>query len=105
MPSALGVVLGRLEARHGRCSPLAGRSTLNRLEHGATGADRYRRIAHDGAGIEALFGGQGRVRGYAVGVVSSLPQLQAILRERELAGAIEPVPARLGNVVLPYRAE
>jgi Transposase DDE domain group 1 len=51
----LGVVLGRLEARHGRCAPLAGKSTLNRLEHGAPGADRYRRIAHDGAAIEALF--------------------------------------------------
>ena len=51
----LGVVLGRLEARHGRCAPLAGKSTLNQLEHGATGADRYRRIAHDGAAIEALF--------------------------------------------------
>jgi len=44
-----------LEARHGRCAPLAGKSTLNRLEHGAAGADRYRRIAHDGAAIEALF--------------------------------------------------
>jgi len=51
----LGVVLGRLEARHGRCAPLAGKSTLNRLEHGAAEADRYRRIAHDGAAIEALF--------------------------------------------------
>ncbi len=51
----LGVALGRLEARHGRCAPLAGKSTLNRLEHGATEADRYRRIAHDGAAIEALF--------------------------------------------------
>jgi hypothetical protein len=51
----LGVVLGRLEARHGRCAPLAGKSTLNRLEHGAAAADRYRRIAHDGAAIEALF--------------------------------------------------
>jgi hypothetical protein len=51
----LGVTLGRLEARHGRCAPLAGKSTLNRLEHGAAEADRYRRIAHDGAAIEALF--------------------------------------------------
>ena len=51
----LGVALGRLEARHGRCAPLAGKSTLNRLEHGAAEADRYRRIAHDGAAIEALF--------------------------------------------------
>jgi hypothetical protein len=51
----LGVALGRLEARHGRCAPLAGKSTLNRLEHGSIGLDRYRRIAHDGAAIEALF--------------------------------------------------
>ena len=48
-------MLGRLEARHGRCAPLAGKSTLNRLEHGSAEADRYRRIAHDGAAIEALF--------------------------------------------------
>ena len=51
----IGVVLGRLEARHGRCAALAGKSTLNRLEHGAAEADRYRRIAHDGPAIEALF--------------------------------------------------
>jgi hypothetical protein len=51
----LGVALGRLEARHGRCAPLAGKSTLNRLEHGGAAAGRYRRIAHDGAAIEALF--------------------------------------------------
>jgi hypothetical protein len=51
----LGAVLGRLEARHGRCAPLAGKSTLNRLEHGGAEADRYRRIAHDGPAIEALF--------------------------------------------------
>jgi hypothetical protein len=40
----LGVVLGRPEARHGRCARLAGKSTLNRLGHGAAGTDRYRRI-------------------------------------------------------------
>ena len=51
----IGVVLGRLEARHGRCAALAGKSTLNRLERGAAEADRYRRIAHDGPAIEALF--------------------------------------------------
>ena len=33
----LGVVLGRLEARHRRCALLAGKSTLNRLEHGVAG--------------------------------------------------------------------
>jgi hypothetical protein len=35
--------------------PLASKSTLNRLEHSAAEADRYRRISHDGAAIEALF--------------------------------------------------
>ena len=51
----LGTVLGRLEARHLRCAPLAGKSTLNRLEHAPAGEHRYRRIGHDPAAIEALF--------------------------------------------------
>lgn len=51
----MGVVLGRLGARHGRSAPLAGKSTLNRLEHGTASIDRYRRIAHDPASIERLF--------------------------------------------------
>jgi len=51
----LGVVLGRLEAKHERCAPLAGKSTLNRLEHGTTALDRYRRIAHEPLAIERLF--------------------------------------------------
>jgi hypothetical protein len=43
----LTVLCGRLEARHPRCAPLAGKSTLNRLEHAPEGeADRYRKIAH-----------------------------------------------------------
>ena len=51
----LGVVLGRLEARRTGCAPLAGKSTLNRLEHAPSGVHRYRRIGHDGGAIERLF--------------------------------------------------
>ena len=51
----LGAVLGRLEARRRDCAPLAGKSTLNRLEHAPEGAHRYRRIGHDADAIEALF--------------------------------------------------
>jgi hypothetical protein len=51
----LGAVLGRLEARHPRCAALAGKSTLNRMEHAPVGAHRYRRISHDPAAIETLF--------------------------------------------------
>ncbi len=56
----MGVVLGRLAARPNgrgrwRCAPLAGKSTLNRLEHGTAGIDRYRRIAHEPPAIERLF--------------------------------------------------
>ena len=55
----LGALCGRLAARHPRCAPLAGKSTLNRLEHapqnGAPEAGRYHKIAHDGAAIERLF--------------------------------------------------
>lgn len=51
----LGVLAGCLSARHPRCAPLAGKSTLNRLEHAPAGAPgRYHKIGHDGAAIEAL---------------------------------------------------
>jgi Transposase DDE domain group 1 len=51
----LGAVLGRLEAKRPGLAPLAGKSTLNRLEHAPAGADRYRRIGPDGAAIAELF--------------------------------------------------
>jgi hypothetical protein len=53
---ALAVLAGKLEARRAGCAPLAGKSTLNRLEHAPAGAPgRYQRICHDAAAIEALF--------------------------------------------------
>jgi len=52
----LGALSGCLEARHPRCAPLAGKSTLNRLEHAPEGGlGRYHKIGHDGATIERLF--------------------------------------------------
>jgi hypothetical protein len=55
----LGAVLGRLEAKRPGLAPLAGKSTLNRLEHapqeGSGGVHRYHRIGHDPAAIEDLF--------------------------------------------------
>ena len=51
----LGAVLERLESRRQGCAPLAGKSTLNRLEHAPEGGHCYRRIDHDAAAIEALF--------------------------------------------------
>ena len=50
----LGAALGKLETRRPGCAPLAGKPTLNRLEHAPAGADRYRRIGHDPAAIEDL---------------------------------------------------
>ena len=51
----LGPVLGRLESCRTGCAPLAGKSTLNRLEHAPVDGDRYRKIAHDPDAIEHLF--------------------------------------------------
>jgi hypothetical protein len=52
----LAAVNGKLAARRAGCAPLAGKSTLNRLEHAPAGAPtRYHRIGHDGAAIERLF--------------------------------------------------
>ena len=52
---ALGAALGRLEARRPGLASLGGKSTLNRLEKAPAGPDRFRRIGHDAAAVEALF--------------------------------------------------
>ena len=46
----------RLAPRRKGCAALAGKSTINRLEHAPrSSCDRYRKIAVDGSAIEALF--------------------------------------------------
>jgi Transposase DDE domain group 1 len=51
----LAALAGKLEARRQNCAPLAGKSTLNRLEHAPSEPARYHKIGHDGAAIEELF--------------------------------------------------
>jgi Transposase DDE domain group 1 len=52
----LAILAGKLEARRAGCAPLAGKSTLNRLEHApADEPGRYHRIGHDAAAAAALF--------------------------------------------------
>jgi hypothetical protein len=51
----LAVLAGKLAARRSDCAPLAGKSTLNRLELSRAEPTRYHRISHDSAAIEALF--------------------------------------------------
>jgi len=51
----LAVLAGKLAARRQDCAPLAGKSTLNRLELSGTALTRYHRIAWDCSKIEALF--------------------------------------------------
>jgi hypothetical protein len=44
----LGLVSGKAQARRSDCAVLAGKSTLNRLEHGpSTDEDRYRKLSLD----------------------------------------------------------
>ena len=51
----LAAVGGKLAARRADCAPLAGKSTLNRLEHAPAGSPtRYHKIGHDAAAIERL---------------------------------------------------
>ena len=52
---AMAVLAGKLEARRKECAPVAGKSTLNRLELSQSEPTRYHKIAHDGAAIEGLF--------------------------------------------------
>ncbi|MCL4252120.1 MAG: IS1380 family transposase [Anaerolineae bacterium] len=51
----MALLAGKLEAKREHCAPVAGKSTLNRLELSRAGATRYHRIAHEGAAIERLF--------------------------------------------------
>ena len=52
----LGVLAGTLTAKRSNSAALAGKSTLNRLEHAAkVGTDPYHKITHDPAAIERLF--------------------------------------------------
>ena len=51
----LATLGGRLQAKRKNCAPLAGKSTLNRLEHAPRGPSRYHKIGHDAAAVEGLF--------------------------------------------------
>jgi hypothetical protein len=51
----LATLAGKLAARRKNCAPLAGKSTLNRLEHAPLVPSRYHKISHDVAAIEGLF--------------------------------------------------
>ena len=50
----LATLAGKLTARRQDCAPLAGKSTLNRLEHAPTEPSRYHKIGHHAAAIEGL---------------------------------------------------
>ncbi|MBV9758065.1 MAG: IS1380 family transposase [Alphaproteobacteria bacterium] len=51
----MGVLAGKLSARRSDCAPLAGKSTLNRLELSRAEPSRYHKIACDADKLEALF--------------------------------------------------
>jgi DDE family transposase len=51
----MAVLGGKLAARRADCAPLAGKSTLNRMELSRPEPTRYHKISYDGAAIEALF--------------------------------------------------
>jgi hypothetical protein len=51
----MAVLAGKLEARRQDCAPVAGKSTLNRLELSKPSPSRYHKISHDEAAIERLF--------------------------------------------------
>jgi hypothetical protein len=52
----LGLFSERLEAKRDDCAPLAGKSTVNRLEHAPAGhGNRYHKIGHDAKALEDVF--------------------------------------------------
>src|ERR1700730_16159353 len=67
----LAVLAGKLETQRLDCAPLAGKSTLNRLELSRPEPTRYHKVSHDPAAIENLFVD-----------VSPAPSEQRVLQER-----------------------
>jgi Transposase DDE domain group 1 len=51
----MAILAGKLAARRRDCEPVAGKSTLNRLELSRAEPTRYHKISHDPAAIERLF--------------------------------------------------
>src|SRR5580704_17504753 len=51
----MAVLGGKLESKRSDCAPLAGKSTLNRLELSRAEPSRYHKISYDAALIEAVF--------------------------------------------------
>jgi hypothetical protein len=51
----MAVLAGKLTAKRSDCAPLAGKSTLNRLELSRPAASLYHKISHQPAAIEGLF--------------------------------------------------
>ena len=51
----LAVLAGKLAARRSDCAPLAGKSTLNRLELSRPDPTRYHKVSHNTTAIETLF--------------------------------------------------
>jgi Transposase DDE domain group 1 len=51
----MAVLAGKLVARRKNCAPVAGKSTLNRLELGTDKPTAYHKIGHDPQAIEGLF--------------------------------------------------
>jgi hypothetical protein len=51
----LAILAGKLKARRADCAPVAGKSTLNRLELSQAEPSRYHKIAYDQVRIEHLF--------------------------------------------------
>lgn len=51
----LAVLAGKLQARRSDCAPVAGKSTLNRLELSSGAPSLYHKISHDPAAIADLF--------------------------------------------------
>jgi len=50
----LAVLLGKLGAKRSDCAPVAGKSTLNRLELSRPEPTKYHKVSHDGTAIETL---------------------------------------------------
>ena len=93
----MAVLAGKLEAGRSDCAPVAGKSTLNRLELSRDRPTKYCEIAHDAAAVEGVFVESEAVLGAGVVLTASTPIVD--VRASEPVVTRGRVPARA--VVIP----
>ena len=85
----MAVLAGKLEARREDCAPVAGKSTLNRMERSRLQPTHYHKISHNPVAIKNLMGKSGRAMVEALIAGETNPVKLASLAHRRVKASQE----------------